>query len=52
VSERSDDLRKMAAELRARAKETERTKQQKCASLLVGAIGLEMLDRKIRGEKP
>lgn len=44
-----NELRKIAAFLRERAKETEKAKTVKCAQILCAATGLELLRRKIEG---
>ena len=46
---RSEDLKKLASALRARAAQVEQDKIQKTASLVVAATGLELLRRKIKG---
>ena len=44
-----EQLLKIAADLRKLAEEHDKKKQEKCAKVMMGAIALNMLNRKIRG---
>ena len=45
---RSEDLRKLAADLREQAKAEEQVKMVKCAKYVLGMTALKQLEKKIR----
>ena len=49
---RSEKLRKLASDLRKHSADLEDRKREKCASIAVVAVGLEVLRKKILSEIP
>lgn len=49
---KAEKLRKIARVLREASNEAEVTKREKCASIAVAAVGLEVLRKKILSETP
>lgn len=45
----SDELKKLAAMIRESAAEYEKVKAEKCANVLRAAVGLNLLNKKLRG---
>lgn len=48
---RAEKLRKVAEVLRSASETAEKVKRQKCASIAVAAVGLEVLRKKILSER-